>query len=232
MNRPEAIFQEAVIKYLRHALPETALFSGVDHATKSASEGERKKKQGVIRGLPDVMIWWAGRFYGLELKAGRNDATDEQKDVGAAIKRNGFQWDVFWCIEDIETWLRNLGVPLRATTMSAATADARIAAKAAAPRKPGKPRAMSEPTPSEKWLTGHAAFSAGKSLNANPYSFRDGRGDWNEGWMTARREASAPNTGDPDTGRIGGFPFTDARIAEKAAAPRKPSKPRQRVCAE
>ena len=130
---PEAQLQAAVVKFLRLALPEGALISGIDHSTKSASEGERKKRMGIVRGLPDIAIWLNGRFYGIELKAGRNKATDDQERIGAQLVANGFQWGEFRTIEAIETWLRCMGVPLRATTMTAAEADARVAAKIAAP---------------------------------------------------------------------------------------------------
>ena len=65
MTHPEAQLQAAVVKFLRLALPEGALISGIDHATKSASEGERKKRMGVQRGLPDIAIWWNGSFYAI-----------------------------------------------------------------------------------------------------------------------------------------------------------------------
>ena len=40
----------------------------------------------------------------------------------------------------------------------------------------------------ERQTDGFEAFKAGKSLNDNPYGFRSGRTEWNEGWMLARKE--------------------------------------------
>ncbi len=42
----------------------------------------------------------------------------------------------------------------------------------------------------DKWQEGYDAFHSGKGLGAaNPYGFRNGRNEWNAGWMYAREEA-------------------------------------------
>lgn len=41
----------------------------------------------------------------------------------------------------------------------------------------------------DKETEGYEAFHAGKGLGAeNPYGFRDGRAEWNKGWLFAREE--------------------------------------------
>jgi hypothetical protein len=139
VNYPEHQFQQAAYVYLRAALPGAAIWS-TDHAGKrTPMAGARLKQRGVIPGISDMFVYWAGQLVALELKAGKNDATEGQNSFGAMIRDNGGRFYVVWCIADIETALRGIGFPLRATTMTAQDRDMKLAAPSV--KKASKPRA-------------------------------------------------------------------------------------------
>lgn len=132
-------FQTAAYAYLRKALPADALVWGTDHAGKrSPAAGARMKQRGIIPGIPDLFIFYKRTLIGLELKAGRNTATDAQQAFGASIVENGGAFSVVTTIEQIEALLRHMHIPLRATTLTAAERDAFLSMERA-PSK-SKPR--------------------------------------------------------------------------------------------
>lgn len=141
MRHTEHQFQCAAYAYLRKALPADALVWSTDHAGKrSPAAGARMKQRGIIPGISDMFIFWRGTLVALELKAGRNAATEAQDVFGSTITDNGGHYCVVNSLEQIECVLRDVGFPLRATTLTAAERDALLAAPKA-PRK-SKPRAQ------------------------------------------------------------------------------------------
>lgn len=139
MSQREWQFQSAAYAYLRRALPEDALVWSTDHAGKrSPVAGMRMKQRGIIPGISDMFIFWRGTLVALELKAGRNAATEAQDVFGSTIMDNGGHYYVVNSLEMIEHCLRDVGFQLRATTLTAQERDARLAAPkpAKAPRKP------------------------------------------------------------------------------------------------
>lgn len=142
MKYAEHAFQSAAYAFLRRALPADALVWSTDHAGKrSIAAGARMKQRGIIPGISDMFVFWRGMLVALELKAGRNSATEAQDVFGSAITDNGGHYYVVNSLEMIECVLRDVGFELRATTLTAVERDARLAAPKA-PRKPAKPRAV------------------------------------------------------------------------------------------
>ena len=139
-------FQIALAGYLHHALPLDALHTAIDHATKSASEGQQKKRRGVKRGVPDYMIVYGGRTFWLELKAVKGVLSEDQKLFGMTLMQNGHHWNVVRSVEEVEVLLRTYDIPLRATAMTAHQRDEALAKRATVPRQPRAPAQRRKPT--------------------------------------------------------------------------------------
>jgi hemin uptake protein HemP len=68
--RPEQQLQKAVLDHLRwRAVPCTFAFHPANGGARSPVEARILKSQGVVAGVPDIIILHDGRTYGLELKA-------------------------------------------------------------------------------------------------------------------------------------------------------------------
>jgi hypothetical protein len=142
--RPEDSLQCAVAKFLNHALPPDAYYSGVEHAQRlTVIAGSIRKAKGIKPGLSDIMVWWSGRFVAIELKTHTGTMSDRQREFAHAVSTAGFRYALCRSLDDVEATLLAEGMPLRA---SASGIDARRAASAAAP-KPKRRSCFSGPTP-------------------------------------------------------------------------------------
>jgi len=136
--RNEDALQIAAVKFLHHALPEGAVYTGIEHAGQiSMIQGAIRKAKGVRRGLSDLMIWWQGRFIAIELKTAKGVVSDSQREFAAGIVGAGFQYHLCRSLSDVEAALLHAGMPLRATAFGR---DDRLAAQLAAPKKRSAPR--------------------------------------------------------------------------------------------
>ncbi|CAB4166628.1 hypothetical protein UFOVP853_45 [uncultured Caudovirales phage] len=139
MRHAEHHLQTAAYAYLRKALPPEAMVWSTDHAGKrSVAAGARMKQRGIIPGISDMFVFHKRLLIGLELKAGSNGATDAQNAFGGGVVENGGLFAVVRSLEEIERTLRQAGIPLRATMLTAVERDALLAAPTA-PRE-SKPR--------------------------------------------------------------------------------------------
>ena len=141
---PEHMLQKACAKFLNHALPPDVWFTAIDHATRSAVEGQEKKARGVKPGLPDFMFKFGGRTVWIELKTEKGRVQDTQESVRDVLERNGDEWHVARSIDDVEAILRGYGLALKAT---AGGVTEKLQARLEMPRKAGKAR-VAKPTAS------------------------------------------------------------------------------------
>ena len=87
--------QTAVIHYLRVMYPGLLYFHTPNGGYRIKQQAKRFKAQGVLAGIPDVMILKArGEYHGFaaELKVGKNRPTERQKQVMKQMKLEG--WSV------------------------------------------------------------------------------------------------------------------------------------------
>lgn len=94
----QALFRWAEYMSGRH--PEIRLLYHIPNEGKrSRATGARLKAEGLKAGVPDICLPVAiGKYHGLyiELKAGRNTATDKQKEWLAALASRGYCTAVCW----------------------------------------------------------------------------------------------------------------------------------------
>jgi hypothetical protein len=129
--------------FLTAALPSPGYFSAIEHARRFDGDPEARmrqaswwKGQGVKAGLADLMVWYRQLFVGVELKVGRNKATEAEKEFGRAMQANGFSWVVCYSVAEVDAALRAAGIPIaRSMQIAAQEHDLELAQPAPAKKR-------------------------------------------------------------------------------------------------
>ena len=61
----------------------------------------------MLAGLPDLIVCWRGRFFGVEVKQPGHGPTARQLFVHSLIRRSGGEVVVATCVEDVHNMLDN-----------------------------------------------------------------------------------------------------------------------------
>lgn len=117
----EHALQVAVAHMLQLVLdPDRTWWTAIDHAAKlSARYGGERKKRGVKRGLPDIMLMIKGTnapladVIGIELKTDKGRLSPAQIEVGTAWMKMGHAVYVARSLEEVQEILDHLHVPMR-----------------------------------------------------------------------------------------------------------------------
>jgi hypothetical protein len=100
-RRPEAQIQRSVLEHLRiRAVPNCFYFHCPNGEWRSRITGAILKGQGVVAGIPDLIIVHAGRTYGLELKSDNGRTTDVQRSTHARMREAGAIVSTAWGIDE------------------------------------------------------------------------------------------------------------------------------------
>lgn len=93
---PEHAFQASVARFLTEHLPPEMPWTAVDTVQLRGDDIQRinawnrLKARGIKKGVHDLpLIYWRGKLLSLELKAGKNQPTDEQDKWGIKITAQG-----------------------------------------------------------------------------------------------------------------------------------------------
>jgi hypothetical protein len=109
--------QEKLKHFLDTWLSDDAFWTGLDPISHSATAGFMRKKRGVKPGLCDVLIWWRGRTYAIELKSPYGQCRPAQRLVREQMLRAGIK--AWWQCRTAESamWaLAKSGVKFRTLT--------------------------------------------------------------------------------------------------------------------
>ena len=79
----------------------------------SPSLGQRLKRSGLKPGMPDIIVFYDGRCFGIELKARNNGLSAEQVAMFKRLKEACIRVHVCRTIDDVMHVLRYEEVPLR-----------------------------------------------------------------------------------------------------------------------
>lgn len=122
MKRPEETIHRAVAAYLKVALPGACYWTSIPNqrGTRKRFEMGILKALGVKAGAPDIILCWDGRFIGIELKAPGGKLSDNQESTSDSITLAGGVYTVARSVDDVDGFLRIIGVPLRASLRAAA----------------------------------------------------------------------------------------------------------------
>ena len=134
--RPEDAMHLTVAKFLRRAVgSEGRNNAGVFWETVGAEnkggkkitlangrtmslDGQRAKAKGVKKGSPDIHLMIHGRGARIELKAGKNRLTDEQRKYANEFIAAGGLWACCYSLEEVQQTLLGWGVSLTARVMA------------------------------------------------------------------------------------------------------------------
>jgi hypothetical protein len=113
-RRPEQAIQRNIVDTLRMILPrDSFLFAVPNGGARSGLEASIFQGQGVIAGVPDLMLCWAGRAFGLEVKADNGTMSPRQHATHDVMRRAGVPVAVVRGLPEAIAFLREQQVPLR-----------------------------------------------------------------------------------------------------------------------
>lgn len=127
-KNPEHKLAVAVARYLNLSLPPDAIWCTTPTAGSSMLQGARLKAAGYVAGWPDLQILWRGKSYFIELKAPRGVLADAQRATMLAIMRAGGKVAMAKSLDDVQEFLDQQAIPLRARLDPRALSGARAIA--------------------------------------------------------------------------------------------------------
>lgn len=105
----EGPIQRSIIAYLRRVLPTAIIHhspnEGVRGGKAGSFDGGKRKASGVLPGFPDVLIFWQGRGYCIEVKAEGGYLSPVQKTVRDLLAAQGIPYAVCRSIDDVRETL-------------------------------------------------------------------------------------------------------------------------------
>lgn len=116
-GNPEHKIQVAIVELLKRALPKDAMFFAVPNGGERRMftdkktgktfnlQGKRLKDEGVVSGVSDLIILWAGRMICLEVKAGKGRQSDSQKEWEARATECGAIYRVVRSTDEVREFL-------------------------------------------------------------------------------------------------------------------------------
>jgi hypothetical protein len=126
---PEHDLHRAVADYLRVALKPPTIWTTIGHGGGGRVRGAMLKAAGVQKGWPDILIMhYAGMSYrgvkvvGIELKAAKGRLSPAQKATDSAFFGVGAHYFIARSVDEVEGFLRGVGIPLHATLTAKAAA--------------------------------------------------------------------------------------------------------------
>lgn len=129
MRRPEQALQIAVAHFLRLALKDPIVWSAIGHGGGGKIRGALLKAMGLRPGLPDIVIIAPGYQHafsrsplvvGLELKSETGRQSTNQKLIQERWQFCGAHYFIARSVDEVEGFLRGVGIPLHATAMGRA----------------------------------------------------------------------------------------------------------------
>ena len=132
-GKPEEVLQIAIAKHLRMAIAparcvnaDGVMWLAIEQASGRKSpqrnaktgktfdvRGQKNRAKGVRSGVPDLKFWWPNGRGWIELKAGKNDTSDNQDEMHAELRKAGDLVEVCWSLDQVLATLQTWGVPLR-----------------------------------------------------------------------------------------------------------------------
>lgn len=113
----EADLRHVVMRFLDLALPAEAIAQPIPIEGKRSLRARRDlRRSGYKAGWPDIEIVWRGHpSLFIELKAAHGSLSPEQRSMHKRLNYCGAAVLICRSVEEVEAWLRETGMPLRAT---------------------------------------------------------------------------------------------------------------------
>lgn len=112
--QPEYTLHLQVGAFLNLALPDDATWFHPPNAPRSAIQGARLKRMGMVAGMPDIGILHCGKAYWIELKADKGRLSEAQGQCHARLWKAGCPVALARSVDDVTLALERWGIPLKA----------------------------------------------------------------------------------------------------------------------
>ena len=105
MKHEESKLQQAMVKWFRYQYPTKILFAIPNGGQRSIITAKILKGEGVLKGVPDLMIpepvdFYCGLF--VEVKVGYNKPSTEQADMIFKLTQRGYKCEVVYAFDAFE----------------------------------------------------------------------------------------------------------------------------------
>lgn len=107
----ESKLQQACVRWFRLQYPKYLIVAIPNGGQRSAVEAAIMQAEGVTAGMPDLMILIPGRVLFVEMKYGKNKATDKQKTIHTKLESLNFEIQICYTFDDfyktVNTFVNN-----------------------------------------------------------------------------------------------------------------------------
>lgn len=110
MIKNEDQLQSALFLKCWNQLPHTRklLFHVPNGGFRNKIEAAKFKTMGLVAGVPDLLLIWGGKMYGIELKFEKGRLSDNQKELHDIWKRQGIDVNVFNDIDQAFEYVKKI----------------------------------------------------------------------------------------------------------------------------
>ena len=101
MKQPEHQLQVACVKWFRYQYPHELIWATPNGGQRNAIVGAKMKAEGALAGVPDLTIPKPAHDYNglfIEMKAGKNKPTPEQKEIMNKLTAYGYKCEVCYTL--------------------------------------------------------------------------------------------------------------------------------------
>lgn len=106
----EAAMQAELFQYFwnYHPVTRKRIFHVPNGGSRNKIEAVQLRAQGLIAGVPDLIVLWEGKMYGIELKVEGGKLSDAQKKLHEVWLNTGIKVFVCWSFEEAKQIIKNI----------------------------------------------------------------------------------------------------------------------------
>lgn len=109
-NHHEDDLQKNVIDFIRLQYPSILAFHVPNGGKRNKWEAVRLKRQGVLAGVSDILLYWNGGFGAIELKVNQLIPSKTQEQFGKKLQSFGGRFALCNGIDSVQKTLKEWGV--------------------------------------------------------------------------------------------------------------------------
>lgn len=102
--------QRDVMQFIRLQYPHIISFHCPNGGKRGAREAARLKRQGVLAGVSDILLYWQDGYGAIELKYGNNDMSKPQSYFAERLLKFGGKFAVCRSVDEVKATLKAWGV--------------------------------------------------------------------------------------------------------------------------